>query len=263
MSGPGPHAIRRLKVCLNGGRRRSEHPALPVTPTELATAARAAVEAGAEAIHLHPRAPDGSESLLAADVGPAVATVRRSCPGVPIGVSTGLWITHEDVRCRLSQVSHWAEFYADHRPDFASVNLSEPGYAELTRVLAEAWIGVEAGVWSVSDAEALAGVETEFGPLRILVEILDAGPDRAVEQATRVLAAVRASGSAVPVLLHGERQACWPLVREAGRLGLATRIGLEDVVTGPDGEPVCDNAQLVELALREWESARQTSGKVH
>jgi uncharacterized protein (DUF849 family) len=255
MSGPGPLPIRRLKVCLNGGRRRSGHPALPVTPTELATAARAAVEAGAEAIHLHPRAPDGNESLLAADVGSAVATVRRSCPGVPIGVSTGLWITRGDVFRRLPLVSHWREFDADHRPDFASVNLSEPGCAEIIGVLVQARIGVEAGVWSVSDAEALAKVGPEPGWLRILVEILNADPDRAVEEATRVLAGVRASGLAVPVLLHGEGQACWPLVREAGRLRLATRIGLEDVVTGPGGEPVRDNAQLVELALREWESA--------
>src|SRR5580658_3439472 len=68
-------AIRRVKVCLNGQRGRAEHPALPVTPAELAAEAAAAVAAGAEAVHLHPRSGSGAESLLDADVGAAVAAV--------------------------------------------------------------------------------------------------------------------------------------------------------------------------------------------
>ena len=35
--------IERLKVSLNGGRNRQDHPAVPVTPAELAAAAVAAV----------------------------------------------------------------------------------------------------------------------------------------------------------------------------------------------------------------------------
>src|SRR5690348_10235263 len=100
--------LQRLQVCLNGSRPRSEHQAVPTTPAELAVAARAAVDAGAEAVHLHPRAAGGSESLLAADVGAAVGAVRRSCPGVPIGVTTGLWITGGDVWRRSAQVAAWS-----------------------------------------------------------------------------------------------------------------------------------------------------------
>jgi uncharacterized protein (DUF849 family) len=47
-------AIRQLKACLKGGRQRGDHPALPVSPAELADAAQAAVAAGAEALLLHP-----------------------------------------------------------------------------------------------------------------------------------------------------------------------------------------------------------------
>ena len=180
-----PQGIRRLKVCLNGGRQRSEHPAVPLTPAELAASGRAAVEAGAEAIHLHPRAPGGKESLLAADIGPAVATVRRSCPGTPIGVSTGLWITHGDVARRLAWVSHWGELDPAHRPNFASVNLSEPGVTELVATLAEAGIGAEAGVWSVADVKTLADAGSELGWLRILVEVLDRASDQAVDEGNR------------------------------------------------------------------------------
>jgi uroporphyrinogen-III synthase len=38
--------IERIKACLNGGRLRNEHPAVPVTPGELAAEAAAAVAAG-------------------------------------------------------------------------------------------------------------------------------------------------------------------------------------------------------------------------
>jgi uncharacterized protein (DUF849 family) len=245
-----------LKVCLNGGRHRSDHPAVPITPAELAEAGRAAVDAGAHAIHLHPRSPDGGESMLAADLGPAVAAVRRSCPGVPVGVSTGLWMSGGDVSRRLAALSGWAELDRTHRPDFASVNLSEPGFADVAGTLARAGVGAEAGVWSAADARALGHAGRQPGWVRILVEILDPAPGRgAVNEADQVLAAVRDSGLDLPLLLHGEHDAGWPLVRHAGHLGLPTRIGLEDVIAGPDGEPVRDNAHLVSLARREWRSA--------
>jgi uncharacterized protein (DUF849 family) len=252
-----PIALQRVKVCLNGGRARGEHPAVPTTPTELAAAAWAAVQAGAEAVHLHPRAADGRESLLANDIGAAVSAVRRSCPGITIGVSTGLWITGGDVWRRSAQVAAWADLSPAQRPDFASVNLSEPGFAELAGELAGAGIGVEAGVWSVADAGRLDAVGSAHwdGWLRVLVEIIDVPAESCIEEASRVLAAVQGSGLDRPVLLHGEGDACWPLIRLAGRLGLTTRIGLEDVVTSPDGEPVRDNADLVTLALREWRTA--------
>ena len=85
--------IERMKVCLNGGRGRADHPAVPLTPAELAASAVAAVAAGATAVHLHPRRADGGESLLPTDVAAAVTAVRQACPATPVGVSTGLWIT--------------------------------------------------------------------------------------------------------------------------------------------------------------------------
>ena len=36
-----------IKAALNGGRSRSEHPAIPITPQELASSAKEAVAAGA------------------------------------------------------------------------------------------------------------------------------------------------------------------------------------------------------------------------
>ena len=247
--------VERLKVCLNGGRGREDHPAVPLTPAELAAAAAAAVDVGAEAVHLHPRGADGRESLVAANVAAAVAAVRQGCPGTPAGVSTGLWITGGDAAARASAVAGWAGLPAAARPDFASVNLSEPGWAELCGVLAGAGITVEAGIWSVADADQLAAAGRATGWLRILVEIINIPAGQAVAAADQVLRRVNELNLAAPVLLHGEGPACWPLIAHAGRLGLPTRIGLEDTIAGPDGSAVSGNAELVQLALQIWTAA--------
>ena len=52
-----------------------------------------------------------------------------------------------------------------------------------------------------------------------------------------------------PILLHGEDEAAWPILRQAQALGLDTRIGLEDTLTMPDGSPAPNNAALVRAAL--------------
>jgi len=249
--------ITQTKVCLNGRRRRVEHPAVPITATELAEAAAAAVAAGAEAVHLHPRGSDGNESLRSGDVAAAVAGVRDACPGVAVGVSTGLWICKGDVQLRVAMVTRWALIPPFERPDFASVNVSEPGFAELVGLLREAGIAVEAGVWSTADARKLAATESAVGWARILTEIINVPAEGAVEAADEILQSLDDLGVEGPRLLHGEEAACWALVAHAGRLGLPTRIGLEDTVVGPDGGPVHDNADLVRLALAVWTAARE------
>lgn len=247
--------VQRIKACLNGKRSRAEHPAVPVTPEQLAEEAAAAVAAGAEAVHLHARGGDGGESVLARDIGAAVGAVRRACPDTPVGVSTGLWITDGDVAARHAAVAAWAGLPAAERPDFASVNLSEPHAAGLLAVLDSAGIAAEAGVWSVADARAATTVAPAAGWLRIMVEITGATADTAVDLADQILHELHEPGVAAPLLLHGEAETCWLLVRRAGQLGLATRIGLEDVTTGPAGEPISGNAELTRQALDIWTAA--------
>jgi len=242
--------VRRIKACLNGRRNPSDHPGIPVTAAQLAAAAAAAVSAGAEAVHIHPRGGDGRESLRAADVGAAVAAIRAASPRVPVGVTTGLWVTGNDVVARRDDIAEWADLQPQRRPDFASVNLSEPGWQELLAILDDAGVAAEAGVWTVADADAVGSADSQW--LRILVEITSAPAMVATERADEILAQLGSAGSTAPVLLHGEDESCWPLVAHAGRLGLATRIGLEDVLAGPQGQQVGDNADLVRLALVEW-----------
>jgi uncharacterized protein (DUF849 family) len=239
--------IRRIKVCLNGGRLPGEHPAVPVTPQQMAASASGAVVAGAEAVHLHPRDAAGAESLDSVDVGAAVAAIRAACPGTPVGVSTGLWIVGGDVVRRRELIREWAELPSEAKPDFASVNVGEDGFAELVGELGPAGIDVEVGVWSPADVEVFAAAGLPV--LRILVEVIGAAAFDAIGAADAILLGLDKAGVAGPRLLHGEGDACWPLIAHAGRLGLATRIGLEDTLVNPDGTPAVDNADLVRRAL--------------
>jgi uncharacterized protein (DUF849 family) len=247
--------IQRIKVCLNGGRGRAEHPGVPITPLELAREAAEAVAAGAEAVHLHPRGADRAESLAVPDVGAAVAAVRQACPGTPVGVSTGLWITGGDVAARHAAVAGWVELPPDARPDFASVNAHEPGMNGVLEMLVRAGVAAEAGVWSAAAARSVIAVGPDAGWLRLLVEVIDVPAAEALAVADEILGQLDRSGGTAPILLHGEGTACWPLVRHAARLGLPTRIGFEDTIAGPAGQPVTGNAELVRLALAEWTAA--------
>jgi uncharacterized protein (DUF849 family) len=246
--------IWRIKACLNGQRDQAEHPAVPVTPAQLAGAALGAVAAGAEAVHLHPRGSDGRESLRAADVGAAVAAVRAACPATPVGVTTALWVTGSPLT-RRDDLMAWDELAPEQRPDFASVNVGEDGWQELTAILADAGIGAEAGVSSVAEVAALASVKPAAPWVRILVEVVAATSADATMLADEILDALNAARASAPILLHGENRGCWPLIAHAGRLGLPTRIGLEDVLTGPEGQDVADNAELIRLGLVEWTTA--------
>lgn len=239
-----------LKVCLNGRLRRDEHPAVPVTPAQLAADAQRCVAAGATAVHVHPRDDVERETLDPACVAAAVNALRRACPGLPVGVSTGAWI-EPDRAARVAAIRSWTAL-----PDFASVNVHEDGAEAVAAALHERGVGVEAGVWT---PEAVGAYRRWRVPaLRILVECMQPDPAEALAEAEGVLAALPVGGP--PVLLHAEGPAAWEMVGEAVRRGLPTRVGLEDTRTMPDGSPAPDNAALVRAAVTLGAGQRRSQG---
>jgi uncharacterized protein (DUF849 family) len=228
----------RLQACLNGDRETG----VPLTPEQLGEEARACVAAGADSIHAHPRDPDGQETLDPEHTAAALRALRRC--GVELSLSTGLWITAGDVDARLRAVSAWTEL-----PDLVSLNLFEEGWEELAALLGRRGIGIEAGVWNTAGAEALAasGVRAH----RILVEPRTENAREAVHMAAEIDAALDDARVGVPRLHHGVGPATWAVLDAAVPLGRDIRIGLEDVLTLPDGRRAPDNASLVvEAALR-------------
>jgi uncharacterized protein (DUF849 family) len=229
-----------VKACINGARTPDQHPNLPVTPEQLAAQALAVHQAGANAVHMHPKTSDGVDSLQPDIVDAAVLAVRHSVPGLPLGVTTGLWAL-PDERQRYSAVEAWTEL-----PDFASVNWHEPGAERLAELLLSRGVGVEAGIFHVEAAAAWA--DCEFAPhcMRVMIELQGDGD---IATADDLLSQVMAAGSPAPVLLHGLDESCWPLLEHAGQRGVQTRIGLEDTVLLPDGSTSSGNAELVSAAL--------------
>jgi uncharacterized protein (DUF849 family) len=230
-----------IKACLNGGRQPADHPAVPTSPDDIATDARRVAEAGAGAVHVHPRDPHGEESLDPAVCGVVVRAVRRAAPGLPIGLTTAAWVAPHPERLRL--IERW-----DPAPDFASVNMREEGTVDLCRLLGERGIGAEAGVETTEDVDRLTAIETPW--LRVLIEI-DQEEDgrRAVEEATAVEVALDRAGIGAPSLHHAYERATWDVIRAAVDRGRDVRIGLEDTLVLPDGSPAPDNASLVAAAV--------------
>jgi len=239
-----------IKACLNGSREPGSHPALPLTPTQLADAARDAVAAGAGALHIHPRGADGSQSFAPNDVAASVAAVRAACPGVPVGGTTAAWVEPDPAR-RLALVQSWTLC-----PDFVSVNFSEEGTEQLCAALLHAAIGIEAGLASANDARLLIESGLAARCVRLLIEPDDETTVAAALAAAQAIEALLDQADIrTPRLLHGFDASAWPLLDEALRCGYDTRIGLEDTLVLPDGSSARDNAQLVATARERAERA--------
>ncbi|MET7734121.1 3-keto-5-aminohexanoate cleavage protein [Streptomyces sp. NPDC005402] len=239
-----------VQVCLNGPRGAADGSAVPLTPGSMAQAAAEAVAAGATDIHVHPKTPCGQDSLSPRVVAATLEAIRARV-SVPVGVTTGAW-AEPDPAARLAHVRGWTVL-----PDHASVNWHEPGAEETAAALIDLGVGVEAGIWSATDAAARFAV-SPLGPkvLRVLAEVTDTD---AAEAAARTLLAELGTAHGRPVLLHGEDAGAWPVLRLAGRLGLATRMGLEDTLVLPDGRRALSNAQLVAEALVQYGWAQRSS----
>ncbi len=231
-----------LKCCVNGPRQAVEHPALPVSAEQIAQAAVDAQAAGAGAVHLHAKRPDGQDTLDARHVGEAVAAVRAACPGLPVGVTTGAWAEPEPEQ-RRAAIRAWREL-----PDFASVNWHEAGANEVARVLLEQDIGVEAGLWCADAVDDWLDSPLRDKHLRVLLELPDGMTEDDVHVVTDDMLARLRGRTELPVLLHGVGTSAWPAYHYAVALGLDSRIGLEDTLELPDGTHARDNAALVHAA---------------
>jgi uncharacterized protein (DUF849 family) len=230
-----------VKACLNGARSRADHAAVPLSPTELAADALAVRRAGAFAVHVHARDARGAQTLDRADCEAAVVAIRKVAPGLPIGLSTTKTID-PDPFARAAAVERWRQ-----RPDFVSVNLSELGWMGIVRAALHAGIAVEAGLATPADAEQLARSPFTHQVLRALVEV-----DGGVEDARAIAESIP---DEIPQLWHGYGQRTWEVLRGAAAARHDVRVGLEDVLTLPDGRLAADNAELVVAAVELSEKA--------
>ncbi|MFF2325023.1 MULTISPECIES: 3-keto-5-aminohexanoate cleavage protein [unclassified Streptomyces] len=228
-----------LKAAINGGRTRAEHPAVPVTPEQIAADTAAVTAAGADVVHLHVRTPDGGQTIAPGALAEVLRAVRATAPGAVVGTTTGLW-TCSGPQERYDLVKSWEAL-----PDFASVAFCEEGAAETAALVVSRGMTLESAVWSTDDVPALLASPTLADNVRILIEPMDEDPRTAVAHAREMAARIRAAGVTCPLLYHGEAATTWAVVRAALADGHQVRIGFEDGVDLPDGTLAHDNAALV------------------
>jgi uncharacterized protein (DUF849 family) len=233
-----------IKACLNGPRTKQEHEAVPILSAEIASDVRNVVEAGAGAVHFHPRDANGRETLAPGPCGEAVSAARKLCPGVPIGLSTAEWI-EKNVDRKLGMIRQW-----DVLPDFASVNFNEAGFDEVCGLLFKRGVGVEAGIWSLADAKRLADSGLGERCLRVLVEITEKDPNKAVVLANEIDPYLARSRVKAPRLHHGYGIATWAVLSNAVSIGMDIRTGMEDTIFLADGSRAKNNRQLIEAAVQ-------------
>jgi len=228
-----------IQAALNGGRSRAEHPAIPVTPEQLAASARECAAAGAGAVHFHVRDAAGKETIAPNDVAAAVTAVRRAAPGTPCGVSIGLWIVSDPAE-RHATVAAWTTL-----PDFTTVNFREAGAIALARHCLDRGLGVEVGVTEMAGAQAF--IDSGLAPrcLRILMEPMDQDLAAARASTAAIVAALDRARITLPRMLHGLNATAWPIIDDALGRGYDTRVGFEDVLTLRDGRPAPGNGALV------------------
>ncbi|MCP9971468.1 3-keto-5-aminohexanoate cleavage protein [Actinomadura madurae] len=227
-----------LQVCPNGSRTEG----VPTSPDEIAAAVRAAIDVGAEDVHVHPKDAAGRRHHGA-------APRRRDRHRRP----------HRDAR-------------RPRRRDDGGLDGRRPGRARRARPVLDgparprvgelprggrragrrgalrAGVAIEAGIFSGTDAaQRFLAWPHAHHVLRILAEVTDPDPETATGTAKELLHDLGTRLS-VPILLHGEDGGAWPVLRLAARLNLDVRIGLEDTLGLPDGSPAADNAALVQTA---------------
>ena len=233
-----------VQCALNGSNSREDHPDVPVTLEQIVDDAVACHAAGAASVHLHPRRPaDGAESLAAESHDAVVAAIRAAAPDLEISCSTQEDIDLGGAPDRIAAVREWTS-----PPDLVSLNLAEQGAIELGSALLRCGIGIEAGVFTLDDADALLAAPWASEVHRVLVETIYERDDvAAVELARAIDERVAVLGR--PRLWHGEGQATWAVVDAGLAAGVDVRVGLEDAVVGRDGGRAPANAtQVAETA---------------
>ena len=235
-----------IKAAINGGRRKTDHQSVPVSPSELAADVVACLKAGAGAVHLHVRATSGDsekESLDQEDVERTIHTVLAVAPKERVGISTGAWILPHPAR--LEAAKNWAIL-----PGFASVNFGEEGAVELAKLLLSRGVAVEAGLCDPDAAQIFLQSGLATSCLRVLLEPQEQEMKSAIETVNAMENVLKSGAADFSFLLHGTEATAWPMMDEAIARGYEVRIGLEDTLVMPDGRIAKDNVELVTEAVR-------------
>ncbi len=243
---------------------RAQCPAIPYTPEEYAAEAKRAFEAGAAAVHIHARTPDGAPSYEVEDYRAIHQAVTAACP-VIVNFSTGaVGIPTEKkiapiraMKPAVGALNMGSMNYAKYHPvrksfvfEFVFANpFSE--IVEIVKAMNEAGTRPEMECFDVGHV-GNAWPLIDMGLLRppyqfsLILGVLGGAPPTAAN----LLAMVEQlpPGSDWEVIGIGRDQ--WRLLAAACAVGGNVRVGLEDNFHLPEGTMARSNGELVERAAR-------------
>ena len=247
----------------------AQHP-VPVTPAEMAQAAKDAYDAGATIMHCHfrdQRAGMGHLPTWDPDVVAEIAdAIRDACPGVVLNFSTGVM---------GSDISGPVACLERSKPEMAALNAGSLNYLKVRRNGTWAWPPllfanpvdkIEAFV-KVMDAHGIVpececfdtGIVRSIAMLQ-KVGLLGAEPH--VSLVMGVASGMPAKASWLPLLVdelpddaHWQtivigRSEVWDVHRASAELGGHLRCGVEDTFYLPSGEKTSGNGPLIEALVK-------------
>jgi 3-keto-5-aminohexanoate cleavage enzyme len=243
---------------------RKQCPYIPYTPVEIAEECKRAYDAGAAVVHIHARNDDGSPTFAPATFAKIKEEVRKRCP-IILNFSTGTI---------LDDVTEQCTYVKESRPEVAALNMGTMNYAKnqkqfvfdmvfpntygkilkLLAAMNESGVKPELecfdtghthGIWPLLEMGALKK------PLQFsfIVNVLGGIPPTVESlQLQKKIALDLAPGSEWEVI--GISHCQWKMLATALVLGGNVRVGLEDHLYLPSGEPAKSNGELVEVAAR-------------
>lgn len=262
-----------ITVAVTGNQTKlDQHPDLPCTPEQIATAAIDAAQAGAAIAHIHVRYPDGRPSMEFEHYREVVERIRRSDADIIINLTTGpggrfIPSDHDpkvaapgtSLLHPLKRVEHIVAL----KPDLCSLDLNTM-WSEHSVV-----INTPRNVEMMSDAIRSAGVKPELevfdsGDIRLAKDLLKA---KVLEPNPlfQIVCGINYGFAPTPETLMYARSLLpndcqwaafavgrnsFPFVAQSLLLGGHVRVGFEDAVRLDKSRLAPNNAAMVEKAVR-------------
>lgn len=233
---------------------RNETPYLPLTPVEIADAARLAVAAGAAVVHIHVRDENGKPTNDVGRFREVLATIKGACRPVPIlQVSTG-GAVGDSFESRAQPL--------EAMPDMASLNSGSVNFGDevfanplpfvefLAQRMGRKGIKPEIEIYDLSHVETAVRL-IERGeilkPAQFQFVMGVKGAIGATEENLRLLVSRIPAGSTWTVAGIGRHE--FPMAELALMMGGHVRVGLEDNIYLEKGVWAKGSHELVEKAV--------------
>ena len=252
-----------ITCALTGGIHGKEaNPNLPEQPDEIVEQGVAAAAAGAAILHVHARNPDGSNTMspeiygelherLKAETDAVIQLTTGGSPTLPVEERLNTVLLDPEM-CSLNMgllnffIRGEQVFFANHRSDIE----------RFAREIAARDVKPELEVYSaamIEEVEYLIGLEILKPPyvINLVFHTPTQGGTRGTpENLLDAVGRLRALGQDIRINVTSMGRTQLPLTTIAMAMGLNVRVGMEDNVLYRRGEPLTENAQLVQRAVR-------------